>query len=109
MDKSTQEYQDTLAGAAEEYRAVYEKYRTLLAGLYARMYQGRSLQKLGHTAEALKCYEELLGQPTEHREFRDLHAKVLVAGDRLLAGGFAKELRPNRAARKCLAGQSSSG
>ena len=61
MDKSTQEYQDTLVGAAEEYRAVYEKYRTRLAGLYARMYQGRSLQKIGRTAEALKCYEELLG------------------------------------------------
>lgn len=55
--------QEVLAKAAKEYAEIYDKYRTRLAGLYARLYQSRCLKKLGQCAEALQRLEELLDQP----------------------------------------------
>lgn len=78
MDKSAKEYKETLEKAAKEYGVIYEKYRTRVAGLYARMYQGRSFQKLGNFKDALSYYEELLAQPDEPKEFHDLKTMVLL-------------------------------
>lgn len=77
-DKSAPDHRETLAQAADEYREVYEKYRTRLAGSYARMYQGRALQKQEKFAEALDCYEEVLKLPYEQSEYRALKTKTLV-------------------------------
>ncbi|MCH5373611.1 MAG: hypothetical protein JJ992_06510, partial [Planctomycetes bacterium] len=57
------EYKALLTTAGEQYGEIYEKYRTLLAGLYARMYQGRCDQKLGKQKDALSYFNELLDQP----------------------------------------------
>jgi len=54
---------EILEKAAEEYEDIYKKYRSRLAGLYARLYQGRCLKKLGQCEEALQRLEELLAQP----------------------------------------------
>ncbi len=66
-----------LTEAADRYDAIYKKYRSRLAGLYARMYQGRCNQRLGKTKDALGYYGELLDQPDTPAAFRTLKTKTL--------------------------------
>ncbi len=66
-----------LTEAADRYDAIYKKYRSRLAGLYARMYQGRCNQRLGKTKDALGYYGELLDQPDTPEAFRTLKTKTL--------------------------------
>ncbi len=66
-----------LTEAADRYDAIYKKYRSRLAGLYARMYQGRCNQRLGKTKDALGYYGELLDQPDTPEAFRKLKTKTL--------------------------------
>ncbi|MGI9474600.1 MAG: hypothetical protein ACR2NZ_23900 [Rubripirellula sp.] len=66
-----------LTEAAGLYDAIYKKYRSRLAGLYARMYQGRCNHRLGKTKDALGYYGELLDQPSEPESFWNLKAKTL--------------------------------
>ena len=66
-----------LVEAANLYDTIYKKYRSRLAGLYARMYQGRCNQRLGKTKDALGHYGELLDQPDQPEEFRVLKTKTL--------------------------------
>lgn len=77
-EAGSQDYKDDLNVAAEEYGKIYEKYRTRLAGLYARMYQGRCAKKLGNYKDALSYLTELLEQPDEHEAFRAMKAKTLL-------------------------------
>lgn len=84
--KGSDEQQATLEKAVSDYEAIYHAYRTRLAGLYARMYQARSLQKLGNHKKALPLFEELLANPDAPEPFRVLRIKVLVlAADSWLA------------------------
>ena len=78
MAKGSQEYTAMLTEAAAEYGEVYDKYRTRLAGLYARMYQGRCNQKQDKLKEALTFYAELLDQPDNPEEFRALKLKTML-------------------------------
>ncbi|QDU25324.1 hypothetical protein ETAA8_03890 [Anatilimnocola aggregata] len=65
-----------LETAAKEYGEIYSKYRTRLAGLYARMYQARCLQKLGKHKDALGYFNELLANPDNPEPFRVMRVKV---------------------------------
>jgi len=67
-----------LMAAAMIYQEVYEDYRTRIAGLYARMYQGRCYAKIGRFDEALLCYDDLLANPKEPDAFLQLKKKVLT-------------------------------
>ncbi len=78
MAKGSPEYTAMLTEAAGQYGEVYDKYRTRLAGLYARMYQGRCNQKLDKLKEALTFYAELLDQPDNPEEFRALKLKTML-------------------------------
>jgi len=75
--KGTKEATTMLETAAKEYGEIYDKYRTRLAGLYARMYQGRCNQKLNKHKEALAFFGELLANPDAPEAFRVLKAKTL--------------------------------
>jgi hypothetical protein len=75
--KGSQEYTAMLTEAAAQYGAVYDKYRTRLAGLYARLYQGRCNQKLDKLRDALTLFSELLEQPDSPEEFRTLKGKTM--------------------------------
>ena len=66
-----------LEDAASQYQEIYDKYRTRLAGLYARLYQGRCNQKIGKLRDALGFYAELLAQPDSPEEFRVLKTKTM--------------------------------
>jgi len=71
-------YQRQLAAAASEYAALYEKYRHLLAGLYAHLWEGACYQDLGQWSKAIGCYEELLDQPADQPAVRTLLLKAAV-------------------------------
>ncbi|MFV1963933.1 MAG: hypothetical protein ACC628_00810 [Pirellulaceae bacterium] len=66
-----------LAEAEKMYGEIYKKYRTRLAGLYARMYQGRANQKMGKHKDAIGYFAELLEQPDSPEEFRSLKIKTM--------------------------------
>ncbi len=78
LDKKSPEYKTTLEAAAKEYGEIYEKYRTRLAGLYARLYQGRCFQKTGNDKEALSFFSELLEEQDADDSVRILKTKALL-------------------------------
>ena len=73
----SKEWNDYLVEAAGLYDAIYKKYRSRLAGLYAKMYQGRCNHRLGRTKDALGHYGELLDQPSSPESFWTLKTKTL--------------------------------
>ncbi|MBP87185.1 MAG: hypothetical protein CMJ64_10775 [Planctomycetaceae bacterium] len=77
LEEGSAPFTKVLEEAAALYSDIYRKYRTRLAGLYARMYQGRANQRLGKFKDALGYYTELLDQPDEPAAFRDLKTKTL--------------------------------
>ena len=82
----SKERAEYLTEAAGLYDAIYKKYRSRLAGMYARMYQGRCNFRLGKTKDALGYYTELLDQPSEPDSFWTLKTKTLrLAMDAWLA------------------------
>lgn len=79
LDKK--EKDELLKRAADAYGEVYKKYRRRLAGLYARLQQGRCYEQMGgekNITEALSYYTELLEQPGEPDPFRVLRTKTLL-------------------------------
>jgi hypothetical protein len=77
VPKDSKEWTATLTAAADAYKKIYEDYRTRIAGLYARMYQGRCLQKLGKHKEASAFFNELLANADSPDAFRTLKLKVM--------------------------------
>ena len=69
---------DLLNKAKDAYAEVYEKYRRRIAGFYARMYQGRCLQKLKKNKEASAIFSELLSNPDSDQAFHTLKVKVMA-------------------------------
>jgi len=69
---------ENLKAAAAKYHEIYTKYEDLLAGLYARLWEGRCYKELGDTDAAFKAFEELLLQPSEPQAFRVLRNKALI-------------------------------
>jgi hypothetical protein len=79
-DKGSAEFKAGMKAAAEQYDDVYKKYRTRLAGLYARLYQARCYHQIGgkeDTDEAIVLFEELLEQPYKAEPLRAFRTKVL--------------------------------
>ena len=77
VPEGSEPFKKLLTEAATQYDEIYKKYRTRLAGLYARMYQGRANQRIGKLQDALGYYSELLDQPDEPEAFRLLKTKTL--------------------------------
>lgn len=75
-DAKAKEFTDTLTAAAKDYGDIYTKYRTRIAGLYARLYQARCLQKLGKHKDATAFFNEILANP-DSPEFRTLRNKAV--------------------------------
>lgn len=78
VSENSDDHNKLLQEAADAYGDIYEKYRTRLAGLYARMYQGRCYQQMGKLVDALSYYAELLEQPDSPDAFRKLKTKTLA-------------------------------
>jgi len=61
------------------YDEIYEKYRTRLAGLYARLYQARCEQKLGKHKECMALLNnDVFSQPDQPDPFRTLKIKGTI-------------------------------
>lgn len=75
--KGSAEQTKTLSLAAERYGQIHKKYRTRLAGLYARLYQARCQQKLGKHLEALVIFDELLAGPDAPDVFHTFRVKTV--------------------------------
>jgi tetratricopeptide (TPR) repeat protein len=91
VEKDPAKYKETLTAAAKEYGEIYDKYRTRLAGLYARMYQGRCYQKMGDDKEALSYLSELLEEPDSADEVRTLKTKALLLAVKSWAAASQKK------------------
>ncbi|HEX5471987.1 MAG TPA: hypothetical protein VFW73_08875 [Lacipirellulaceae bacterium] len=72
------EFRKLNASAAQDLSNVYDEFaRTLLVGLYARLYEGKCYQALGEYQLALGCYEELIGKDNVLPPFRKLIAGAI--------------------------------
>ncbi|MGD9126910.1 MAG: hypothetical protein PVH19_05975 [Planctomycetia bacterium] len=67
-----------LRGAAKKYHELYDKYGSFLAGLYARMWEGRCYQKLSDDKRAAEIFESVLMQVGDSNVFRALKNKTYV-------------------------------
>lgn len=75
------EFKEQMLSAAKQYNGLYNKYKSFIAGMYARMWEGRCYKELGDkdsvkTAQAV--FEEMLLQPDEPKAFRDMKNKSLI-------------------------------
>jgi len=77
LEPGSDEYKKYLTDAAKQFDEVYTKYRSLNAGVYSRVYQGRCYKKLGQLKEALGYLNEILQQP-DNPAFRDVKTTALV-------------------------------
>lgn len=77
-DPESEDGKKLLTEAAEAYGELYEKYRRWLAGMYARLYQGRCHQDMKDYKIALSYYEDLLQQDENEPVFRTLITKTYV-------------------------------
>ena len=77
VEPGTEEYKKYLNDAAKQFDEIYTKYRSLNAGVYSRVYQGRCYKKLGQLKEALGYLNEILQQP-DNPAFREVKTTALV-------------------------------
>lgn len=66
-EKGTPEYRKGLVDASNEFEQIHARYRSQLAGLYGRMWQGKCFEEQNDITKALGIYGELLehGKGTE--------------------------------------------
>jgi tetratricopeptide (TPR) repeat protein len=60
-DSGSAENKEALTEAAGAFERIHSRYRQLIAGLYARMWQGKCFEELNDVTKALGIYNELLG------------------------------------------------
>ena len=110
FDAGSKEQIEALTKASDGYKTVYEEYRTRMAGLYARMYQGRCQHKLGKYKDASSIFTHLLDNP-DTPEFRPLRREGDAAGGRGLVRPAAVpgDRQPGRAVHRCRSARARTG
>jgi hypothetical protein len=76
-EKESADWKKALTTAAEKYGQIYKDYRTLIAGLSARLQEGKCYQELGDVKRALGLFNDLLGQPDDLKELRPFKASAM--------------------------------
>ncbi|HEX3656498.1 MAG TPA: hypothetical protein VHV55_11855 [Pirellulales bacterium] len=66
-----------LQQAADKYESIYQAYRRRLAGLQARIKQAECYREMGDTKQALALYADILNQPDDKEDIRELKATAL--------------------------------
>lgn len=75
-DKDDPKYQASLKDAAGKFEQIHQKHRSQVAGLYARMYQGKCFEEQGDLPKALGLYGELLTHNPDTVTMKNLQAQV---------------------------------
>ena len=70
-------WEAALRQAADKYGEIYKNYRTLIAGLAARLKEGQCYQELKDTKRALGLFADLLGQPDNLTALRPYKASAM--------------------------------
>jgi hypothetical protein len=78
-DRDNPKFAEILLAASGEFEAIHTRYRSQVAGLYGRMWQGKCFEEMGgdRITPALGIYNELLGHPGESPVMKRLQNKVL--------------------------------
>jgi hypothetical protein len=66
------------AEAAARFKDLFDKYSSWLAGLYAKMWEGRCYREMGEMKKAYECFESLLLQGDTAAPVREMKNKALV-------------------------------
>lgn len=77
FDKKAKERKEILIQAAEEFEQIHTKYRSMVGGLFARMWQGKCWEEQDEIGIALGIYEELLGHEGRSNALRRLKDTAL--------------------------------
>ncbi len=72
------EYRQSLTAAADRYHRLYARHPSFYGGIYARMCEGRVLEDLGRTGEAIEAFQEIWPQVKEGEEVRAIRGPTLV-------------------------------
>jgi cellulose synthase operon protein C len=60
-DKGSEENRSRLTDASNDFEQIHARHRSLVAGLYARMWQGKCFEEQDDITKAIGIYDELLG------------------------------------------------
>lgn len=75
-DEGSTPYKQTLTQAAKEFTAIHEKYRSMVGGLYARVWEGKCWEEQGELNKAIGIYNELLQHPGQSETMQRLQDQV---------------------------------
>lgn len=79
LDEKNKDRKTQLEQAAKEFGETYSKYKTRLAGLYARLYEAQAQQALGKDKEAISIYQDdLMLLPDQPEQFRRVKLKAAI-------------------------------
>lgn len=78
-DRDNSKFPEILTEASKDFETIHTRYRSQVAGLYGRMWQGKCFEEMGgdRLTPALGIYNELLGHPGESPVMKRLQNKVL--------------------------------
>jgi len=76
FDSDSDENKKLLQQAAEQFEKIHNEYRSVIVGLYSRMWQGKCYEELGDTGKAMGIYKELLGHPGTNETLAQLKDAV---------------------------------
>ena len=76
-DPSANEFKQLLNKAADEFEKMHQKYRSQVAGLHARAWQGKCFEEQRDLQKALGIYNELLAHPGNDSSLEDLKTQTL--------------------------------
>lgn len=79
LDAKDKERKPQLEQAAKEFGETYSKYKSRLAGLFARLYEAEAQQALGKDKEAVSIYQDdLMLLPDQPEQFRRVKLKAAI-------------------------------
>lgn len=74
--RGSKEFKNLLTKAADEFKTIHEKYRSIVGGLYARMWQGKCFEEMEDIGKALGIYNELLAHPGKSQAMQNVQNQV---------------------------------
>ena len=72
------EYGPLRTAAVDRYHRLYAKHPAFYGGIYARMCEGRVLQELGRTSEAIEAFQDIWSQVSEAAPLRAIRGQTLA-------------------------------